>query len=211
VKARLKALGARLGPFLLVALVAAGVGYWSGSRGRPARVEQTLGLKEVIQTEQTRYTYTVVRQTTVKTAKKARQKHQVVEIFNPNGSLASRTTTSTGSQSSATEIGTTDRQSGSSDTSKTLQNRDITSKTVTEFQRSDWRLTALVGAQLQDPFRNAGNPFAPNLFLGLNAERRIFGPFWGGVFVAGTLPLLPGRDWRTNGALYGGVSLSVEF
>ncbi len=124
------------------------------------------------------------------------------ETFRPDGTLASRTTK---------KVGDTTTKTSDTDVSEKTDKTYTFDRSIVQDYRRDWRVTALVGAQLRNPIVNGGNPFSPNLLIGVNAERRIIGPVWAGLFVAGTFPTVGLRDIRTQGALYGGLSLSVEF
>lgn len=207
-KARLKALAGRVWPFALTALLALGIGYWSGSRALPARLEERSRVEERTETSKVTYKRVNERSTTDKKTEKTRTKVTKTVKYRKDGTKSSETTTEIGDITKKTEVGTEDRQSDTKKDEKTVAERTETREKVVEYRRSDWRVTALVGAQLQNPLQNAGNPFSPNLFVGLNAERRIIGPFWGGVFVAGSFPVAP---LGAPKAMYAGVSISLEF
>lgn len=181
----------RVGPFLLTALVAAGVGYWSGRKAVPERLETKERLHEEVKL--------VERMSEVETKTKQRTKVVNKKKYRKDGTLSSETTSITGEHLT--------KHADTKIDANLEANRRLETSTLVVNHKADWRLTALLGTQLQNPL-TAGNP---NLLIGLSAERRILGPFWGGLFVAGTFPARPGVDLRREGALYGGLSLSLEF
>lgn len=86
------------------------------------------------------------------------------------------------------------KENGGTDSSETqtAKRETETYKQVTASE-PQWRIGALIGAQLQSPLL----PIAGPLVVGVNVERRIAGPFWLGV-------------WGISGGA-AGASISITF
>lgn len=193
VKTSVRALAARLWPFLAVAVLCLGLGYFAGARGRPVHVEEKSHVEEKTHVEKTEE---------VKAAEKVvevKRRVRVVkrETYRPDGTVATRTTSTTGDVTKT--VGTSNVDTAKSETSDNL--RTVTTAKITDY-RPNWRVSALVGAELQNPFRpQLRSPFG-DIAYGVHTERRIIGPFWGGLWVLG---VGPAKAW------YGGASLGFEF
>lgn len=189
---RLKSFLAKAAPLVVVALAALTGGYFWGRHSKPSYVVETTNThvhEEVREAEK-------ITETTGKTEHRVTRVHR--KTYRPDGTVASETTKETGQVTNEVKTGMEDRHTDTVTDGSTTHTR-------VERRDSGWRLTALLGAQLQNPARGV------NLLVGVNAERRILGPVWAGVFVAGTLPAVPNVDLRRQGALFAGVSLSFQF
>src|SRR5712664_3790852 len=149
-----------------VALLACVVAYGFGRYAQPAKI--------VIKTETVMVEKEIIKWRT----KIVRDQHEyktVVEHKFPDGTLVRK---STDEKDSTTKIDQTENKRDSSTSSK-----------VTEWRRSNWRIGALLGADI----RRLGSGFD----YGGRVERRLLGPIWFGA------------EGNSTGRV--GASVSVEF
>ncbi len=216
---KIKELLARVGPYLVVALVCLALGYYGGSRGQPDRVEERSHVEEKSHVEEIGEVKAAERiREDVKTRKQVTRVKKRVE-FRPDGTKASETTTTTGVNTDVTRTGTTDRQS---DTQTAVEGSSVTVKDLYKLtdNRRNWRLSVLLGAQLRNPgsigsLATGATPFNA-LVVGISAEARLgFIPkvgdhLWVGVWALANPQQMAIAHDPLN-YLNVGLSLGVEF
>lgn len=198
----LKALGRKLLPYALAALGGLASGVFLGRCGpSPAEITEKTSTDATTHVERTEDVKASERiESEKKVAKHVTTKARTVTEKKPDGST---TTTRTVVRDEHTGENTTEKRDTDTVRKDTLKGDESVHKDtlkVTTFKR-DWRVSALVGAELVNPITHAGSPIG-SVAYGLHAERRIIGPIWGGVWGLG---VGPARIW------YAGFSLGVEF
>jgi len=183
-------------PYLATAVVGAGVGW--GIKPDQVRVEEKVRVetmeKQVVVTHET----VRVEVVKVKDSQVVERWHrEKTETKSPDGTVVKKETEDRNIDTIVKEKENNTQVQVVEVEKKVYVDREVTHEKIVTPVLANWHVSALVGAPVRLPLPN----LSTDLVLGVEAERRVMGPFWGGLWTTGNL----------NGGFQGGVKLGVQF
>jgi lipoprotein-anchoring transpeptidase ErfK/SrfK len=175
----------RAGPYGLTLLAGLVAGALAGAHfaPRPARVTEQQQLGATVHTDSKAATRVVAQLQTQQVTRRATRAHVRTERRLDGTVVTERIVDRLEVADTRQKIEHHDTHELEQHQTQQLEQRTLR---VLEYRR-DWRAGVGVGGDLQNPFRNAGNPFS-SIAYGVHAEWRPVGPFWVGLHFSAAVP-----------------------